>query len=61
MCTYIGVFLFVCGLVVGRGGISSGLVALVVTIRLGSDSGNDGEENDSDLKYKINIINILNS
>jgi len=47
--SYIGVFLLVGGLVVGRGGISSGLVGLVVAVRLGSDGGNDGEENDGDL------------
>lgn len=47
--SYIGVFLLVSGLVVGRGGVNSGLVGLVVAVRLGSDGSNDGEENDGDL------------
>ena len=47
--SYIGVLLLVSGLAVGRGGVGSGLVALVVAVRLGSDGGNNGEENDGDL------------
>ena len=34
---------------VGRGGVGSGLVALVVAVRIGSNGGDDGEENDGDL------------
>jgi len=60
--SYIGVLLLVSGLAVGRGGVGSGLVALVVAVRLGSDGGNDGEENDGDLnsrmKSKCNFILI---
>ena len=41
---YYGVFLFV-----GRCGVSGGFVALVVAVRIGSDDGNDGEENNGDL------------
>ena len=46
---------FVCGSCVGggfvsRGGVSGGgLVALVVAVRIGSDGGDDGKENDGDL------------
>ena len=46
---------FVCGSCVGggfvsRGGVSgSGLVALVVAVRIGSDGSDDGKENDGDL------------
>ena len=58
--SYIGVLLLVSGLAVGRGGVGSGLVALVVAVRFGSDGGNDGEENDGDLysMFKINKISI---
>ena len=47
--TYVGVFLLVSGLAVGWGSIGSGLVALVIAVRIGSDGSNDGEENDGDL------------
>ena len=38
----------------------AGLVALVVAVRIGSDGGDDGEENDGDLKFKkIYIIEMF--
>ena len=49
MIFYIGVFLFIGGFVVSGGGISGGLVGLLVAVRFGSDDGNDGEENNGDL------------
>jgi len=49
MISYVGVFLLVGGLVVSGGGISGGLVGLLVAVRFGSDDGNNGEENNGDL------------
>lgn len=57
---FLGVRLFLvdglrCG--VGRNGVNSGFVGLVVTVSVGSDGGNDGDENNGDLKV-FNMISL---